>query len=64
MYPHFKAQLNDPHANRRISFSEAGWEALRSHKVALEKRLEREISDSVCLDILLTKNDNRYLVVS
>ena len=59
-YDYWKAQLNNSKTTRRVRFSDSGWEALKTFKGQMEQRLRREISESVALDILLTRDDSPY----
>ena len=62
MFTNFKAQLSKPLCERRVSFSEPGWAALQNVKTKYQQHLQREISDSVCIDILLTGSHSAYAV--
>ena len=46
-------QLRNPHCKRSMRFTKNGYEALLEVKRRLEAKLERPISESVAIDMLL-----------
>ena len=61
MSNNYKAQLKAPKTTRRVAFSEHGWNTLQATKKHFEIILDRELSDSVTIDILLTKDHSKYI---
>ena len=46
-------QLRNPHCNRALRFTKEGYEALIHLKKKLEAKLERPISESVAINMVL-----------
>ena len=46
-------QLRNPYCNRTLRFTQNGYEALINFKRKLEAKLERPISESVAIDMVL-----------
>ena len=55
-----QAQLRKPLVNKRLRFSEKGFQNLKLIQDRYEQHLNRPISESVALDILLTKEISKY----
>jgi hypothetical protein len=61
MYRNTKAQLKEPYRKRDLAFSEHGYSELIKFKQKMETQLQRELSESVAIDILLTRNPDKYV---
>lgn len=56
-----KSQLKNAQVVRRVRFTVQGYRTFKSIQQAYQKQLQREISDSVTLDLMLAQNPRQYL---
>ena len=56
-----KSQLKNAQVVRRIRFTEQGYRTFKAIQQAYQTQLQREISDSVTLDLMLAQNPQQYI---
>jgi len=56
-----KSQLKNAQVVRRIRFTEQGYRTFKTIQQAYQTQLQREISDSVTLDVMLAQNPQQYI---
>ena len=56
-----KSQLKNAQVVRRIRFTEQGYRTFKTIQQAYQTQLQREISDSVTLDLMLAQNPQQYI---
>jgi hypothetical protein len=56
-----KSQLKNAQVVRRIRFTEQGYRTFKAIQQAYQTQLQREISDSVTLDLMLAQNPRQYI---
>ena len=57
-----QAQLRKPFMERQLRFTKEGYMILKQLQVKHEDQLQRRISESVLLDILLTQKPQKYSI--
>ena len=55
-----QAQLRKPFMERQLRFTKEGYMILKQLQVKHEDKLQRRMSESVLLDILLTQKPDKY----
>ena len=57
-----QAQLRKPFMERQLRFTKEGYMILKQLQVKHEDQLQRRMSESVLLDILLTQKPDKYSI--
>jgi hypothetical protein len=57
-----QAQLRKPFMERQLRFTKEGYMILKQLQVKHEDKLQRRMSESVLLDILLTQKPDKYSI--
>ena len=57
-----QAQLRKPFMERQLRFTKEGYMILKQLQVKHEDKLQRRMSESVLLDILLTQKPQKYSI--
>ena len=57
-----QAQLRKPFMERQLRFTKEGYMILKQLQVKHEDKLQRRMSESVLLDILLTQKPDKYTI--
>jgi hypothetical protein len=57
-----QAQLSKPFMERQLRFTKEGYMILKQLQVKHEDQLQRRMSESVLLDILLTQKPDKYSI--
>ena len=57
-----QAQLRKPFVERQLRFTKEGYMILKQLQVKHEDQLQRRMSESVLLDILLTQKPQKYSI--
>gem|GEM_PF-2464297 len=57
-----QAQLRKPFMERQLRFTKEGYTILKQLQAEHEDKLQRRISESVLLDILLTQQPKKYSI--